>query len=515
MADTDPAPGSADDPRAELLRAWERAAAEATPAELHEAMQHLLSLGGDAAEQLARTPPPSRRRPRRSDTVTYRVRVDLVGTKPPLWRRLELASDLFLDELHDVIQEAFGWTDSHLHRFACGPSRDSRDLEHYLCPFDVEEGDVGIPEHEVRLDEVLLDEGDTLYYDYDYGDNWRHTLTLEAVVERTDHAPRAVCTAGRRPGPPEDCGGVHCYQTIVAAQDPTHPDHAEATAEFVHIYGDDIDPDMFDPTPFDLDEINAALAAIGLDDGKRPDTVPEKIVELVDAVRATHGTRELRRLIARAGLDEPLHIDADTAAQMVRPYTWLLRRVGADGIKLTGAGYLPPAHVAAAFEELDLADEWIGKGNREDLTLPVLNLRETAQRAGLLRTSRGRLLLTARGRAVIDDPVALWWRLAERMPPRSTSAHEAQAGMVLLLAVAADIADVDEVDDTIAVVLDAIGWMSGDGSPLTPMAAAHAAWDTRAVLQRLGAFADHDLFGRRAAPTDEGVTFARAALQTW
>ena len=80
MADTDPAPEPDDDWAAGLLRALERAAAEATPAELHEAMQHLLSLGGDAVEQLARTPPPSRRRPRRSDTVTYRVRVDLMGT---------------------------------------------------------------------------------------------------------------------------------------------------------------------------------------------------------------------------------------------------------------------------------------------------------------------------------------------------------------------------------------------------------------------------------------------------
>ena len=87
--------------------------------------------------------------------------------------------------------------------------------------------------------------------------------------------------------------------------------------------------------------------------------------------------------------------------------------------------------------------------------------------------------------------------------------------MVLLLAVAAQLTDVDEVDHTIAVVLDAIGWATSDGSPLTPMAAAHSVWDTRAVLRRLGAFADADRLGRRAEPTQEGVTFARAALQTW
>jgi Plasmid pRiA4b ORF-3-like protein len=100
--------------------------------------------------------------------VTYRVRADLSETRPPLWRRLELASDLYLDQVHAVLQAAFGWTDSHLHRFASGPGMYSRDAEQYLCPFDVEEGEPGVPEGEVRLDEVLSKVGDRLYYAYDF-----------------------------------------------------------------------------------------------------------------------------------------------------------------------------------------------------------------------------------------------------------------------------------------------------------------------------------------------------------
>jgi hypothetical protein len=57
---------------------------------------------------------------------------------------------------------------------------------------------------------------------------------------------------------------------------------------------------------------------------------------------------------------------------MVRPYAWLLDRVGAEGIKLTSAGYLPPVHVEAAVAELGLAEEWYGSFNREAQTLPVL-----------------------------------------------------------------------------------------------------------------------------------------------
>ncbi len=286
--------------------------------------------------------------------VAYRIRVDLQGTKPPLWRRLELASDLFLDDLHDVIQTAFGWTDSHLHRFGNGPEYYSRDTEYYLCPFDVEEGEAGVPEDQVRLDEVLAEIGDKLFYTYDFGDDWQHTIRLEAVVCHEDPAPRAICTAGRRPGPAEDCGGVYGYELIAAAIDPTHANHADAVAEYARCFGDDADPARFSPTTFDLDEINNALADLGLDDTTSQIDLPEPLDELVHVVATSTGKR---RLIGDAALDQPVQIDTDTAARMVHPYSWLLDRVGTDGIPLTSAGYLPPVHVEAAVTELRLAAE--------------------------------------------------------------------------------------------------------------------------------------------------------------
>ncbi|MGW3545300.1 plasmid pRiA4b ORF-3 family protein [Nocardia niigatensis] len=153
-------------------------------------------------------PVPSRRRPRREQAMTYRVRIDLADTEPPVWRRLELSSELFLDELHAAIQAAFGWTDSHLHQFGSGPTYYDRRTEYYLCAFQADEGEPGIPEEQVRLDEVLVNVGDILYYLYDFGDDWQHLIELEAVSPREPGAARAVCTDGRRPGPPEDCGGV-------------------------------------------------------------------------------------------------------------------------------------------------------------------------------------------------------------------------------------------------------------------------------------------------------------------
>ncbi len=231
--------------------------------DLQNLLQRLLAAGAVADGLLKQVRPPSRRRPRRSDVVTYRVRIDLKGTKPPVWRRLELASDLNLAEVHDIIQEAFGWTDSHLHGFGSGPGYYALDTEHYLCPFEEEEGKDGIPEAKVRLDEVLADVGDKLFYVYDFGDDWQHIIKLEAVLRRDDHTPRAVCTRGRRPGPAEDCGGVYAYELISVATDLDDPEHADAVAAFDRFYGNDVDPEVFSTTAFDIDEINSALARLG------------------------------------------------------------------------------------------------------------------------------------------------------------------------------------------------------------------------------------------------------------
>jgi hypothetical protein len=85
-------------------------------------------------------------------------------------------------------------------------------------------------------------------------------------------------------------------------------------------------------------------------------------------MRSMDGQYQLRRLLGSARLGDPRLIGADTAAVAVRPYAWLLDRIGDDGIKLTQAGYLPPVHVEAPFIELECDKVWIGAGNREDLT---------------------------------------------------------------------------------------------------------------------------------------------------
>jgi hypothetical protein len=260
-------------------------------------------------------------------------------------------------------------------------------------------------------------------------------------------------------------------------------------------------------------KLSYVALGLGLDGTTSQFDLPEPLDELVQAVRTSNGKRRLRQLIGDAALDQPVQVDVETAVRMVRPYMWLLNRVGTDGITLTSAGYLPPVHVEAAVTELRLAQEWISKGNRESQTLPVLDLRESAQKVGLLRKHRGKLLLAVRGRAMRCDPVALWWLLAEKTPQRAIDACQTQAGLIVLVATAAQVTG--DLNATVADLLGAIGWMSGDGASLTGAMASHAAWNTTAVLRRIGALTvEHDM-NCRELPTPDGAAFARAALMTW
>jgi hypothetical protein len=247
------------------------------------------------------------------------------------------------------------------------------------------------------------------------------------------------------------------------------------------------------------------------------DDMPEPVAELVRAVRTPSARRQMERLIGEAELRRPIKIEPEVAARMVRPYSWLLARVGEEGIRLTDAGHLPPGEVAAMIGALGLGAGRAARAGspvrRENQAPAVVQLRESAQATGLVRKQRGRLLRTAAGQELSHDPAGLWWHLAARMPLRSAAMSEVQPGLILLACVAARFTDT--LDLTIARVLTAIGWMNSDGGPLTGSEAARATDGTHAVLRRLGVLPDDPRPLHAAWPALEGVAFARAALATW
>jgi len=189
----------------------------------------------------------------------FQVRLDLEGTKPPVWRRLVLPGDWSLPRVHEAIQIAMGWSDSHLHRFRTGASYNS---PHFVTRFDVDDGEDGILEDDVRLDQVITGVGDRLWYEYDFGDSWDHVIKVEKVL---DTPPKtATCLTGKMACPPEDCGGVYGYGELAAW---VRSGHGEALLPEVFEDAGDAHswlPDGWDPDVFDAHEVNQLLSAKGL-----------------------------------------------------------------------------------------------------------------------------------------------------------------------------------------------------------------------------------------------------------
>jgi Plasmid pRiA4b ORF-3-like protein len=46
-------------------------------------------------------------------TRIFQLKVQLREVRPPVWRRVLVPGEMSLAELHEVLQVAMGWTDSH------------------------------------------------------------------------------------------------------------------------------------------------------------------------------------------------------------------------------------------------------------------------------------------------------------------------------------------------------------------------------------------------------------------
>ena len=415
------------------------------------------------------------------ETQLLTVHLALEDTEPLVWRRLSIPGDLDLAQVHDVLQAAMGWTDSHLHRFFLG---DPWSGPHFVTQYDDDEEQDGVQESDARLDRLLREPGDTLGYTYDFGDDWTHTLLLEQVGPLTGRdqdattartgpgngaspAAYVICLDGARACPPEDVGGISGYEEMA-----TWARHGFDAEHLPELGIDPADlrawlPDGWHPDVFSLQEVNRDLARL------RP--------------RATHAVlaqlpKDLRTFIARlppepqevaegwaaAGpWSEAFSVSERDAQALTAPLLAVLDAVG-DGLKLTDAGNLPPRVVQTVFTSLELGREWIGKGNREDLTPPVADLRRAVQDLGLLRKAKGRLLPTVRGRAVAGDPSALARHVIGRLPLEEDSFGRL-AALVSLLAVAGGtnlglgVNDQDRraLIEAVRDMLAAAGWCAG------------------------------------------------------
>ena len=171
----------------------------------------------------------------------YQFRITLKYISPPIWRRIQ-TRDCTLDKLHDRIQNALGWTNSHLHDFRINKKP-------YGDPWLIEEDfqQLGYTNSRVAtLSKVVPTSGERFHFEYcyDFGDEWLHDVLFEGCLRATPGQKYPLCVEGERACPPEDVGGASGYrQFLKAIANPRHREHDE---NLIWV-GGSFDPEQFDP----------------------------------------------------------------------------------------------------------------------------------------------------------------------------------------------------------------------------------------------------------------------------
>ena len=262
-------------------------------------------------------------------TLTFKIQLRDI-TKPPVWRRLEIPGNFTFDDLHNTIQSAFGWWNSHLYQFEKSPFCHGWKVKEPSEYDDQMGDDVEDAATTVVADFIKRKRLNKFVYVYDFGDSWVHDITLEKKDDETSRS-YPVCLAGKGACPHEDCGGVWGWEEIKRLfREEPDSDETESYREWLQLDDDE----EFDPNHFDIEEVNSKLRMIIADSkdernesetgvarkiikGPKPITLLENLKRLDKAdildfaddlglvVDETAGVTKVRQQYAEALLENP------------------------------------------------------------------------------------------------------------------------------------------------------------------------------------------------------------------
>jgi hypothetical protein len=183
-----------------------------------------------------------------------RATIELEGLEPPVRRVVDLPLAISLADLHEIIQAAMGWANSHLYQFVVGEAS-----------YGIPDPDWDEPEMPMRdaartpLADILAVRSGRIAYVYDFGDDWLHRIAIVPLdaVDAGARYPRLVEGVGRCP--PEDVGGVTgFFEFLAAITNPRSREHRD----MLRWYGGPFDPaDIAEAQIRErLDEVAARLA---------------------------------------------------------------------------------------------------------------------------------------------------------------------------------------------------------------------------------------------------------------
>jgi len=156
------------------------------------------------------------------------IKITLLLENFEVWRRVIVPINYTFERLHKVIQTVFGWEGYHIHAFDILDNGIKvlnlvDDEEALMYEYDVPM----LVDKDITIEEYMLEDY-KIIYTYDFGDNWKHLIEIEEMVEDYDKY-QAYCIEGIGNRPPEDVGSEEGYINFKKIiNDPSHPEHTNA-----------------------------------------------------------------------------------------------------------------------------------------------------------------------------------------------------------------------------------------------------------------------------------------------
>ena len=183
----------------------------------------------------------------------FQFKISLIGTKPLIWRRIQVPSNYSFWDLHVAIQNSMGWLDYHLHNFEIKDPKTHSKIEIGIPMDDFTAwGRKILPDHKIKISKYFNEYNKKAIYEYDFGDSWRHEIKLEKILDAEPNETYPKCIAGKLACPPEDCGGIGGYYYFLEViNDPSHEEY-EDVIEWLG--EDEYDYKYFDPKNIFFDD---------------------------------------------------------------------------------------------------------------------------------------------------------------------------------------------------------------------------------------------------------------------
>lgn len=418
----------------------------------------------------------------------YTLKVHLHGSDPLIWRRLEVDGAMSLEQFHLVLQATLGWTNSHLHAFSsANPFERSlgstgASTLNWLDAQSIAEGLDGQDERHTTIAQTFELAAGTLWYQYDFGDSWMHTITVESTRSADPGESIANVLDGAMRVPLEDSGGLHgWYEMLKLENEKSELEGREYLLEWLRAhagYFSSVDPELFDVAAANL-QLRLLMGGTQPDKSRnyeetlKPEIFAKGIAATWISTVHVHAGLVLSNTLLELGINV---LEAPTAPAMpadapraMSSILWWIEACTGTGLPLTAAGYLSPSVIPEVIAGIGWEhDDFVQFGAKAEVHLHTLHeFRLALIEMSLLKVHGKKLISTPAALRLAQEPAKLWAHLAKRVLNSKRERDIYDATMLALIAAAGPgEADRKTITARINEGMGLLGYLAYDGGPI-------------------------------------------------